>query len=248
MIGALLDPVRAQKKELPVRSSLRVQFSTWIVPYEIFCASASSDKGKCLCLLFCNLGKSISRIAALCSRSCPVSRSIAAGRLLVWIALCVIRCASRIRSIAVLGLSVTVLRYVPLWNICSSLSAPCISILVLWCGACRCIIAGRSTGCLWIAALCRCRVSALLIGNRSSSGLSVAVLRNASGYTGIGPVFIVISQGRKLPVFDNHAGTGVRFSLVFPLLMNEGMQLQISNDNQSGAFFNTCFHQAVCQK
>lgn len=85
-----------------------MQFSTWIVPYEIFCASASSDKGKCLSLLFCNLGKSISRIAALCSRSCPVSRSIAAGRLLVRIALCVIRCASRIRSIAVLGLSVTV--------------------------------------------------------------------------------------------------------------------------------------------
>ena len=116
MIGALLDPVRTQKKELPVRSSLRVQFSTWIVPYEIFCASASSDEGKCLSLLFCNLGKSISRIAALCSRSCPVSRSIAAGRLLVRIALCVIRCASRIRSIAVLGLSVTVLRYGSGWN------------------------------------------------------------------------------------------------------------------------------------
>lgn len=234
MIGALLDPVRTQKKELPVRSSLRVQFSTWIVPYEIFCASASSDKGKCLSLLFCNLGKSISRIAALCSRSCPVSRSIAAGRLLVRIALCVIRCASRIRSIAVLGLSVTVLRYVPLWGICSSLSSPCISILVLWCGACRSIIAGRSTGCLWIAALCGCRVSALLIGYRSSSGLFIAVLRNASRYTGIGSICIVISHRCKLPVFDNHAGAGVRFPLVFPFLMNEGMQLQLSNDNQTG--------------
>lgn len=215
MIGALLDPVRTQKKELPVRSSLRVQFSTWIVPYEIFCASASSDKGKCLCLLFCNLGKSISRIAALCSRSCPVSRSIAAGRLLVRIALCVIRCASRIRSVAVLGLAVTVLWYVATRSICSSLSSPRISILVLRCGACRCIIAGRGTGCLWIAALCRCRVSALLIGNRSSSGLSIAVLRNASRYTGIGSICIVISHGCKLPVFDNHAGAGVRFSLVF---------------------------------
>lgn len=190
-----------------------MQFSTWIVPYEIFCASASSDKGKCLSLLFCNLGKSISRIAALCSRSCPVSR---------------------IRSIAVLGLSVTVLRYVPLWGICSSLSSPCISILVLWCGACRSIIAGRSTGCLWIAALCGCRVSALLIGYRSSSGLSIAVLRNASRYTGIGSICIVISHRCKLPVFDNHAGAGVRFPLVFPFLMNEGMQLQLSNDNQTG--------------
>lgn len=225
-----------------------MQFSTWIVPYEIFGASASSDKGKCLCLLFCNLGKSTSRIAALCSRSCPVSRSIAAGRLLVRIALCVIRCASRIRSIAVLGLPVTVLRYVPLWGICSSLSSPCISILVLRCGACSCIIAGRSTGCLWIASLCRCRVSALLIGNRSASGLSVAVLRNASGYTGIGPVFIVISQGRKLPVFDNHAGAGVWFSLVFPFLMNEGMQFQVTVNDQSGAFFYTCRHQTVSQK
>lgn len=225
-----------------------MQFSTWIVPYEILCASASSNKRKLLCLLFCNLGKPIIRIAALCSRSCPVSRSIAAGRLLVRIALCVIRCASRIRSIAVLRLPITVLWYVALWSICSSLSSPCISILVLWCGACRCIIAGRSTGCLWIASLCRCRVSALLIGNRSASGLSIAVLRNASRDTGISPIYIVISQGRKLPVFDNHAGAGVRFSLVFPLLMNEGMQLQISNDNQSGAFFNTCFHQAVCQK
>ena len=211
-----------------------MQFSTWIVPYEIFCVSASSRKRKLLCLLFCNLGKSISRIAALCSRNCYVSRSIAAGRLLVRIALCVIRCASRIRSIAVLGLPVTVLRYVPLWGICSSLSSPCISILVLRCGACRCIIAGRSAGCLWIAALCRCLVSALLIGNRSASGLSIAVLRNASGYTGIGPVFIGIGQGRKLPVFDNYAGAGVRFSLVLPFLMNEGMQLQLSNDNQAG--------------
>ncbi len=234
MIGALLDPVRTQKKELPVRSSLRVQFSTWIVPYEIFCASASSDKGKCLCLLFCNLGKSISRIAALCSRSCPVSRSIAAGRLLVRIALCVIRCASRIRSVAVLGLAVTVLWYVATRSICSSLSSLRISILVLRCGACRCIIAGRGTGCLWIAALCRCRVSALLIGNRSSSGLSIAVLRNASRYTGIGSICIVISHRCKLPVFDNHAGAGVRFPLVFPFLMNEGMQLQLSNDNQTG--------------
>lgn len=211
MIGALLDPVRTQKKELPVRSSLRVQFSTWIVPYEIFCASASSDKGKCLCLLFCNLGKSISRIAALCSRSCPVSRSV-----------------------AVLGLAVTVLWYVATRSICSSLSSPRISILVLRCGACRCIIAGRGTGCLWIAALCRCRVSALLIGNRSSSGLSIAVLRNASRYTGIGSICIVISHRCKLPVFDNHAGAGVRFPLVFPFLMNEGMQLQLSNDNQTG--------------
>ena len=156
-------------------------------------------------------------------------------RLLVRIALCVIRCASRIRSIAVLGLSVTVLRYVTLWSICSSLSSPRISILVLRCGTCRCIITGRGTGCLWIASLCRCRVSALLIGNRSASGLSIAVLRNASRDTGISPIYIVISQGRKLPVFDNHAGAGVRFSLVFPFLMNEGMQLQISNDNQSGA-------------
>ena len=211
-----------------------MQFSTWIVPYEIFCASASSDKGKCLCLLFCNLGKSISRIAALCSRSCPVSRSIAAGRLLVRIALCVIRCASRIRSVAVLGLAVTVLWYVATRSICSSLSSPRISILVLWCGACRSIIAGRSTGCLWIAALCRCLVSALLIGNRSASGLSIAVLRNASGYTGIGPVFIGIGQGRKLSVFDNYAGAGVRFSLVLPLLMNKGMQFQLANDNQAG--------------
>ena len=225
-----------------------MQFFTWIVSYEIFGASASSNKRKLLCLLFCNLGKPIIRIAALCSRSCPASRSIAAGRLLVRIALCVIRCASRIRSVAVLGLSVTVLWYVALWSICSSLSSPCISILVLWCGACRCIIAGRSTGCLWIASLCRCRVSALLIGNRSASGLSIAVLRNASGYAGIGPIYIVISQGRKLPVFDNHAGAGVRFSLVFPFLVNEGMQLKISNDNQSGAFLYTCFHQAVCQK
>ena len=225
-----------------------MQFSTWIVPYEIFCAPASSNKRKLLCLLFCNLGKPIIRIAALCSRSCPVSRSIAAGRLMVRIALCVIRCASRIRSIAVLRLPITVLWYVALWSICSSLSSPCISILVLRCGACRCIIAGRSTGCLWIASLCRCRVSALLIGNRSASGLSIAVLRNASRDTGISPIYIVISQGRKLPVFDNHAGAGVRFSLVFPLLMNEGMQFQISNDNQSGAFFYTCFHQAVCQK
>lgn len=211
-----------------------MQFSTWIVPYEIFCASASSNKRKLLCLLFCNLGKPIIRIAALCSRSCPVSRSIAAGRLLVRIALCVIRCASRIRSIAVLRLPITVLWYVALWSICSSLSSPCISILVLWCGACRCIIAGRSTGCLWIASLCRCRVSALLIGNRSASGLSVAVLRNASGYTGIGPIFIAVSQGRELPLFDNHAGAGVRFPLVFPFLVNEGMQLQLSNDNQAG--------------
>ena len=211
-----------------------MQFSTWIVPYEIFGASASSNKRKLLCLLFCNLGKSISQVAALCSRSCPASRSIAAGRLLVRIALCVIRCASRIRSVAALGLSVTVLWYVAMRSICSSLSSPCISILVLRCGACRCIIAGRSTGCLWIAALCRCRVSALLIGNRSASGLSIAVLRNASGYTGIGPIYIVISQGRKLPVFDNYAGAGVRFPLVFPFLMNEGMQLQLSNDNQAG--------------
>ena len=225
-----------------------MQFSTWIVPYEILFASASSNKRKLLCLLFCNLGKPIIRIAALCSRSCPASRSIAAGRLLVRIALCVIRCASRIRSVAVLGLSVTVLGYVATRSICSSLASPCIAILVLRCGACRCIIAGRSTGCLWIASLCRCRVSALLIGNRSASGLSIAVLRNASGYTGIGPIYIVISHGRKLPVFDNYAGAGVRFSLVFPLLMNEGMQLQISNDNQSGPFFYTCFHQAVCQK
>lgn len=211
-----------------------MQFSTWIVPYEIFGASASSNKRKLLCLLFCNLGKPIIRIAALCSRSCPASRSIAAGRLLVRIALCVIRCVSRIWSIAVLGLSVTVLWYVPLWSSCSSLSSPCISILVLRCGACRSIIAGRSTGCLWIAALCGCRVSALLIGYRSSSGLSIAVLRNASRYTGIGPIYIVISQGRKLPVFDNHTGAGVRFPLVFPFLMNEGMQLQLSNDNQTG--------------
>ena len=130
-----------------------MQFSTWIVPYEIFCASASSNKRKLLCLLFCNLGKPIIRIAALCSRSCPVSRSIAAGRLMVRIALCVIRCASRIRSIAVLRLPITVLWYVALWSICSSLSSPSISILVLRCGACRCIIAGRSTGCLWIALL-----------------------------------------------------------------------------------------------
>lgn len=225
-----------------------MQFSTWIVPYEIFCASASSHKRKLLCLLFCNLGEAIIWIAALCSRSSPVSRSIAAGRLLVRIALCVIRCASRIRSVAVLGLPVTVLWYVATRSICSSLSSPCISILVLRCGACRCIIAGRGTGCLWIAALCRCRVSALLIGNRSTSGLSIAVLRNASGYTGIGSICIVISHGCKLPVFDNHAGTRVRFSLVFSLLMNEGMQLQISNDNQSSASFYTCFHQAVRQK
>ena len=211
-----------------------MQFSTWIVSYEIFCASASSNKRKLLCLLFCNLSEPIFRIAALCSRSCPVSRSIAAGKLLVRIALRVIGCASRSRSVAVLGLSVTVLWYVAMRSICSSLSSPCISILVLRCGACRCIIAGRSTGCLWIASLCRCLVSALLIGNRSASGLSIAVLRNASGYTGIGPVYIVISQGRKLPVFDNHAGAGVRFPLVFPFLMNEGMQLQLSNDNQAG--------------
>ena len=45
MIGALLDPVRTQKKELPVRSSLRVQFSTWIVPYEIFlCVSIKRQR------------------------------------------------------------------------------------------------------------------------------------------------------------------------------------------------------------
>ena len=199
-----------------------------------FLCSASSDKGKCLCLLFCNLGKPISRIAALCSRSCPVSRSIAAGKLLVRIALRVIGCASRSRSVAVLGLSLTVLGYVATRSICSSLASPCISILVLRCGACRCIIAGRSTGCLWIAALCRCRVAALLIGNRSASGLSVAVLRSASGYTGIGSVFIGIGQGRKLPVFDNYAGAGVRFSLVLPLLMNKGMQFQLANDNQAG--------------
>ena len=45
MIGALLDPVRAQKKELPVRSSLRVQFSTWIVSYVIFCVQHQATKG-----------------------------------------------------------------------------------------------------------------------------------------------------------------------------------------------------------
>lgn len=226
-----------------------MQFSTWIVPYEIFCASASSDKGKCLSLLFCNLGKSISRIAALCSRSCPVSRSIAAGRLLVRIALCVIRCASRIRSVAVLGLSVTVLWYVALWSICSSLSSPCISILVLRDGACWNVIACRRTGCLWVASLYRCRGSALLVGYASSaSGLSIAVLRNASGYAGIGSIFIGISQGRKLPVFDNHAGAGVRFTLVFPFLMNEGMQFQVTVNDQSGAFFYTCLHQTVSQK
>ena len=211
-----------------------MQFSTWIVSYEIFCASASSNKRKLLCLLFCNLSEPIFRIAALCSRSCPVPRSIAAGKLLVRIALRVIGCASRSRSVAVLGLSVTVLWYVAMRSICSSLSSPCISILVLRCGACRCIIAGRSTGCLWIASLCRCLVSALLIGNRSASGLSIAVLRSASGYTGIGSVFIGISQGRKLPVFDNYAGAGVRFSLVLPLLMNKGMQFQLANDNQAG--------------
>lgn len=248
MIGALLDPVRTQKKELPVRSSLRVQFSTWIVPYEIFCASASSDKGKCLCLLFCNLGKSISQIAALCSRSCPVSRIIAAGRLLVLIALYVIGCVARIWCIAVLGLSVTVLWYVTLRSICS-LASLCISILVLRDGACWNVIACRRTGCLWVASLYRCRGSALLVGYASSaSGLSIAVLRNASGYAGIGSIFIGISQGRKLPVFDNHAGAGVRFTLVFPFLMNEGMQFQVTVNDQSGAFFYTCLHQTVSQK
>ena len=87
-----------------------MQFSTWVFPYEIFYAPVLSGKGKFPCLLFRNLGESISLIAALCPRNCAVCRSIAAGRMLVLIALCVIWCAARIRSRAIMRPSIAVLR------------------------------------------------------------------------------------------------------------------------------------------
>ena len=66
------------------------------------------------------------------------------------------------------------------------------------------------------------------------SALSVAILRHTARPAGIGSAIFIVGCRRKLPVFDDDTGAGIWHPLVFPFLMNEGMQFQIANDDQAG--------------
>lgn len=66
------------------------------------------------------------------------------------------------------------------------------------------------------------------------STLSIAILRHIARPAGIGSAIFIVGCRRKLPVFDDDTGAGIWHPLVFPFLMNEGMQFQIANDDQAG--------------
>lgn len=66
------------------------------------------------------------------------------------------------------------------------------------------------------------------------STLSIAILRHTARPAGIGSAIFIVGCRRKLPVFDDDTGAGIWHPLVFPFLMDKGMQFQIANDNQAG--------------
>ena len=80
------------------------------------------------------------------------------------------------------------------------------------------------------------------------STLSIAILRHTARPAGIGSAVICLCRRCKLPVLDVDTGAGIWVPLVFPFLMDKGMQFQIPLDDQSGAFFDTCLDQTVRQK
>ena len=80
------------------------------------------------------------------------------------------------------------------------------------------------------------------------STLAIAILRHTARPAGIGSAVICLCRRCKLPVLDVDTGAGIWMPLVFPFLMDKGMQFQIPLDDQSGAFFDTCLDQTVRQK
>ena len=66
------------------------------------------------------------------------------------------------------------------------------------------------------------------------STLSIAILRHTARSAGIGSAIFIVGCRCKLPVFDDDTGAGIWMSLVFPFLMDKGMQFQIANDDQTG--------------
>lgn len=215
-----------------------MQFSTWIVSYEIFCASASSGKGKIPSLMFRHMVKTVSRISALHhTAGSPVWRHISVVLLRRGALSChVIRLISILRRLAVV-ISGTLLA-VAVW-LCRL-----VTVLRLPSGS-RIAAALQLAGLLvsiWGLITALGAIVVLI------STLSIAILRHTARPAGIGSAVICLCRRCKLPVLDVDTGAGIWMPLVFPFLMDKGMQFQVPLDDQSGAFFDTCLDQTVRQK
>lgn len=176
--------------------------------------------------MFRHMAKTVSRISALHTAGSPVWRHISVVLLRRGALSChVIRLISILRRLAVV--------------VCGTLLA-----VAVW--LCRLVAVLRLPSGSRIAAALH--LAGLLVTILRSRGLmtalgaivvlistlSIAILRHTVRPAGIGSAIFIVGCRRKLPVFDDDTGAGIWMSLVFPFLMDKGMQFQIANDDQTG--------------
>lgn len=171
--------------------------------------------------MFRHMGKTVSRISALHhTAGSPVWRHISVVLLRRGALSChVIRLISILRRLAVV-ISGTLLA-VAVWL--------CRLVTVL-----RLPSGRRIAAALHLAGLLVSILSLITALGAIVSTLSIAILRHTARPAGIGSVVICLCRRCKLPVLDVDTGAGIWMSLIFPFLMDKGMQFQIANDNQAG--------------
>lgn len=184
--------------------------------------------------MFRYMGKTVSRISALHTAGSPVWRHISVVLLRRGALSChMIRLISILRRLAVV--------------ICGTLLA-----VAVW--LCRLVAVLRlPSGSRIAAALHLAGLLVTIWGLITALGaivstLSIVILRHTARPAGIGSAVICLCRRCKLPVLDVDTGAGIWMPLVFPFLMDKGMQFQIPLDDQSSAFFDTCLDQTVRQK
>lgn len=190
--------------------------------------------------MFRHMAKTVSRISALHTAGSPVWRHIPVVLLRRGALSChMIRLISILRRLAVV-VSGTLLA-VAVW-LCRL-----VAVLRLPSGS-RIAAALHLAGLLVTILRSRGLITALWTIVVLISTLSIAILRHTARPAGIGSAVICLCRRCKLPVLDVDTGAGIWMPLVFPFLMDKGMQFQIPLDDQSSAFFDTCLDQTVRQK
>ena len=173
--------------------------------------------------MFRHMAPTVSRISALHTAGSPVWRHISV--VLLWrgaLSCHMIRLISILRRLAIVIPGTLLAVAVWLCRLVAVLRLPSGSRI-----AAALHLAGLLVS-IWGLITALCAIVVLI------STLSIAILRHTARHAGIGSAIFIVGCRRKLPVFDDDTGAGIWHPLVFPFLMNEGMQFQIANDDQAG--------------
>ena len=173
--------------------------------------------------MFRHMAKTVSRISALHTAGSPVWRHIS---VILWrrgtLSCHVIRLISILRRLAVVIPGTLLAVAIWLCRLVAALRLPSGS---------RIAAALHLAGLLVSVLSLITALGAIIV---LISTLCIAILRHTARPAGIGSAIFIVGCRRKLPVFDDDTGAGIWHPLVFPFLMNEGMQFQIANDDQAG--------------